>query len=90
MAHVPDGGSVAPVTDTWSAVTGVTGNLLPGPSGWQRRPDRADGRRIVAGVLGGRGYAVQSGERPNAVMSRSWGSSGTSPGGRSAMAPALR
>jgi hypothetical protein len=32
MVHVPDGGSVAPVTDTWSAVTGVTGNLRLGPS----------------------------------------------------------
>jgi hypothetical protein len=31
MVHVPDGGGVAPVTDTWSAVAGVTGNLPPPP-----------------------------------------------------------
>jgi hypothetical protein len=33
---VPDGGSVAPVTGTSSAVTGVAGNLRLGPS--ERRP----------------------------------------------------
>jgi hypothetical protein len=32
MVRVPDDGSVAPVTDTWSAVTGVTGNLRAGSS----------------------------------------------------------
>jgi hypothetical protein len=34
-AYVQDGGSVAPVTGTWSAVTGVAGNLRPGPSEWR-------------------------------------------------------
>jgi hypothetical protein len=55
MVHVPDGGSFAPVTDTWSAVTGVTGNLRPGPSGLAGVTCRVDGRRIVAGVVGGPG-----------------------------------
>jgi hypothetical protein len=32
MVRVPDDGSVAPVTDTWLAVTGVTGNLRAGSS----------------------------------------------------------
>ncbi len=30
MVRVPDDGSVAPVTDTWLAVTEVTGNLRAG------------------------------------------------------------
>ena len=30
MVRMPDDGSVAPVTDTWLAVTGVTGNLRAG------------------------------------------------------------
>ena len=33
MVRVPDDGSVAPVTDTSLAVTGVTGNLRAGSSG---------------------------------------------------------
>jgi len=90
--QVPDDGSVAPVADTWSAVTGVTGNLRAGST-------EVGGRDLVASTASGHpspacsaggGYAVQSGRRPNAVMSRSWGSSGISTGGRSAMAPALR
>jgi hypothetical protein len=32
MVPVPDDGSVAPLTDTWSAVTGVPGNLRAGSS----------------------------------------------------------
>ena len=55
-------------------------NLFPDMTASEHpSPARCEGR-----------YAVQSGRRPNAVMSRSWGSSGISPAGRSAMAPTLR